>query len=76
MDSGGILCLHYPFCCHSALVPGLCDAADVYPLGPAGWGRREDEMAPPLGADRGDVARAVAGGDGLGGCELPDASRL
>ena len=39
MDSGGILCLHYPFCCGVALGACLCHTADVYPSGSAGWGR-------------------------------------
>ena len=48
MDSGGILCLHYSFCCRVALGAGMVYAADVYPRGPAGWGGAGDGI---YGAD-------------------------
>ena len=65
MDSGGILCLHYPFCSNLALATGICDAPDVYPMGAADKSGRGNQMASPLGAPGRDVTLAVVGGDGL-----------
>ena len=70
MDSGGILCLHYPFCSSLALAASICDASDVYPMGAADKGGRRNQMASPLGAAGRDIALAVVGGDGLGGCQF------
>ena len=65
MDSGGILCLHYSFCSHIAVVSRVCHAPDVYPTGSAGGGRRENEMASPLGTFRRDLTLAAVSGDGF-----------
>ena len=32
MDSGGILCLHYSFCCSAAISARVFHAPDVYTL--------------------------------------------
>ena len=43
MDSGGILCLHYSFCCSPAISPRGGDASDVDPLLSTGEGGRGPE---------------------------------
>ena len=50
MDSGGILCLHYSFCCSPAVYPRGGDAFDVDPLLSAGEGGRKAETESRLGA--------------------------
>ena len=49
MDSGGILCLHYSFCCSPAISPGGGNAFDVDPLLSTGEGRRGAETESRLG---------------------------
>jgi len=76
MDSGGILCLHYPFCSSPTLATGICYAPDVYPMGAADKSGGGDEVVSPLGTAGRDITFVVVGGDGLGGCSFPGASRL
>ena len=59
MDSGGILCLHYPFCCRVALGARMVHAAHVHPARRAGVGRAVDDPPPPLGAAGRDYALAL-----------------
>ena len=50
MDSGGVLRLHYSFCCHSAVGACLFHAFDVYPCGSTGFRRKGDDDVSSLGA--------------------------
>ena len=76
MDSGGILCLHYPFCCSPALVTGICYAPDVYPSGAADKCGGGNQVVSSLSTAGRDITLVVVGGNGLGGCPFSGASRL
>ena len=68
MDSGGILCLHYPFCSSLAVAAGICYAPDVHPLGTADKSGGGNKVVSSLGTAGRDIALVVVGSNGLRGC--------
>ena len=65
MDSGGILCLHYLFCCRTPMGARMVYSVDVHPRSTAGWGRAADDASPPLGTAGGYLSLIVYSRNGL-----------
>ena len=76
MDSGGIFCLHYPFCSSPAMGAGMVYAPDVHPAGPTGVRGKRTDAASPLGAFGGDSPFVADSSDGIGGRPVPGTSRI
>ena len=64
MDSGGILCFHYSFCCALSFPACVGDTIDGHPLLSAGVGRQGAETLPRLGAAGEYFPVAACGCDG------------